>query len=217
MQPDGYPLERYWPKANSGAQLSDLLRLDVLYKWGGVYLDGDMRLLKPLDELAERFDFFIASHDGMVPINALIGATKGASGNSGIDRRAPVERTGLERAPGQNDRTGYLRAHFEVGQTRNSVAARDVLQLWPDRNAFQEKSPPFLRGALVGIFVEGPRLPPPRRRRAAGDQPPSARSSRRSSAAFGCGIGSSRSTHRHPKNRYSRASGDFIPFPTRSC
>jgi inositol phosphorylceramide mannosyltransferase catalytic subunit len=76
MQPDGYPLEKYWPKANSGAQLSDLLRLDVLYKWGGVYVDGDMRLLKPLDELVEQFDFFIASHDGRVPINALIGASK---------------------------------------------------------------------------------------------------------------------------------------------
>ena len=77
MQPDGYPLERYWQKANSGAQLSDLLRLDVLYKWGGVYLDGDMRLLKPLDDLASQFDFFFASHEGLVPINAIIGARKG--------------------------------------------------------------------------------------------------------------------------------------------
>jgi len=76
MRPDGYPLERYWEKANSGAQLSDLLRLDVLHRWGGVYVDGDMRLLKPLDNLADKFDFFIASHDGIVPINALIGATK---------------------------------------------------------------------------------------------------------------------------------------------
>ena len=76
MQPDGYPLERYWSRANSGAQLSDLLRLDVLYKWGGVYLDGDMRLLKPLDELASQFDFFFSSHEGFVPINAIIGARK---------------------------------------------------------------------------------------------------------------------------------------------
>ena len=76
MQTDGYPLEKYWPKANSGAQLSDLLRLDVLYKWGGVYVDSDMRLLKALDELTERFDFFIGSYDGNVPINALIGARK---------------------------------------------------------------------------------------------------------------------------------------------
>jgi hypothetical protein len=79
MRPDGYPLERYWQKANSGAQLSDLLRLDVLHRWGGVYVDGDMRLLKPLDNLADKFDFFIASHDGIVPINALIGARKGHS------------------------------------------------------------------------------------------------------------------------------------------
>ena len=34
MRPDGYPLEACWPKANSGAQLSDLLRLDVLYQNG---------------------------------------------------------------------------------------------------------------------------------------------------------------------------------------
>ena len=77
MQPDRYPLERYWSKANSGAQLSDLLRLDILYKWGGVYLDADMRLLKPLDDLASQFDFFFASHEGLVPINAIIGARKG--------------------------------------------------------------------------------------------------------------------------------------------
>ena len=80
MRPDGYPLERYWQKANSGAQLSDLLRLDVLYKWGGVYLDGDMRLLKPLDDLADKFEFFVASHEGLVPINAIVGARKGHPG-----------------------------------------------------------------------------------------------------------------------------------------
>jgi FkbM family methyltransferase len=76
MLPDGYPLEKYWPIANSGAQLSDLLRLDVVYKWGGVYIDGDMRLLKPLDELVNRFDCFIASHDGTVLTNAIFGARK---------------------------------------------------------------------------------------------------------------------------------------------
>lgn len=77
VRPDGYPLEKYWPKVNSGAQLSDLMRLDVLHRWGGVYVDSDMRLLKPLDDLADRFGFFVASHDGMVPINALIGAQRG--------------------------------------------------------------------------------------------------------------------------------------------
>lgn len=67
-------LEKYWAKANSGAQFSDLLRLDLLYQWGGVYVDSDLRLLKPLDDLINKFDFFIASEDGRSPSNALIGA-----------------------------------------------------------------------------------------------------------------------------------------------
>jgi len=77
VRPDGYSLEKYWPHANSGAQLSDLLRIDLIYRWGGVYVDSDMRLLKPLDELAERFDFFIASETGNSLEPALIGAVKG--------------------------------------------------------------------------------------------------------------------------------------------
>jgi hypothetical protein len=73
---DGYLLERYWPKANSGAQLADLIRLDVIYKWGGVYVDGDMRLLKPLDALVEKNDVFFASAFGDNLEGALIGARK---------------------------------------------------------------------------------------------------------------------------------------------
>jgi FkbM family methyltransferase len=73
---DGYLLERYWTKVNSGAQLSDLLRIDILYKWGGVYVDADLRLLKSLDGLADKFDFFVATADGMGLEGALIGARK---------------------------------------------------------------------------------------------------------------------------------------------
>ena len=73
---DGYLLERYWSKANSGAQLADLIRLDVIYKWGGVYVDGDMRLLKPLDALVDNYDAFFASAFGDNLEGALIGARK---------------------------------------------------------------------------------------------------------------------------------------------
>ena len=76
QEEDGFLLEHYWPKANSGAQLADLVRLDVLHKYGGVYVDSDLRLLKPLDSLVESFDFFIASEDGQCLTNALIGARK---------------------------------------------------------------------------------------------------------------------------------------------
>jgi FkbM family methyltransferase len=75
-QGESFLLEKYWPKVNSGAQFADLLRLDVLYRFGGVYVDSDLRLFKPLDELVQRFDFFIASEDGYNLTNALIGARK---------------------------------------------------------------------------------------------------------------------------------------------
>jgi FkbM family methyltransferase len=77
VRPDGHLLEKYWPKANSGAQFSDLLRIDILYQWGGVYVDGDMLLLKPLDDLIDRFEFFVASETGNSLEGALIGARKG--------------------------------------------------------------------------------------------------------------------------------------------
>jgi FkbM family methyltransferase len=69
-------LKRYWSKVNSGAQLADLLRLDIVYRFGGVYLDSDLKLLRPLDDLAESFDFFIASEDGYHLTNAAFGARK---------------------------------------------------------------------------------------------------------------------------------------------
>jgi FkbM family methyltransferase len=72
---DGFLLEPYWPKASCGAQFADLLRLDLVYRYGGIYLDSDMRLLRPLDALAETYDFFVASEDGQKLTNAAFGAT----------------------------------------------------------------------------------------------------------------------------------------------
>jgi len=40
------------------AFVSDFVRLDVIYRYGGVYLDTDVELLKPLDSLAKYQAFF---------------------------------------------------------------------------------------------------------------------------------------------------------------
>src|SRR4030081_3347555 len=64
MLAHGFLLHRYWSRARSGAQLADLLRLDILYKFGGIYVDSDLKLHKPLDEIGKEFDFFVASEDG---------------------------------------------------------------------------------------------------------------------------------------------------------
>ena len=44
------PFTAYWYKKKVWAFVSDYIRLYALYTQGGVYLDSDMELLKPLDE-----------------------------------------------------------------------------------------------------------------------------------------------------------------------
>ncbi|WP_414457740.1 glycosyltransferase family 32 protein, partial [Klebsiella pneumoniae] len=58
------------------AHVSDFVRLDVLYKYGGIYLDTDVEIVKVFDDLLS-FDLFVGF---MWPCNlgtAVIGASKG--------------------------------------------------------------------------------------------------------------------------------------------
>lgn len=71
----GFRLGHYHQKANSGAQLADLIRLDIIYKHGGVYLDSDVFLEKSLLPLMDRDNFF-CSEDGKNLTNAVFAATK---------------------------------------------------------------------------------------------------------------------------------------------
>lgn len=71
----GFRLAHYHEKANSGAQLADLIRLDIVYEHGGVYLDSDVLLEKTLLPLMEADNFF-CSEDGSSLTNAVFAATK---------------------------------------------------------------------------------------------------------------------------------------------
>ncbi len=68
-----FRLSKYWEKTNSGAQLADLIRLEVVLLHGGFYLDSDIMLRKSLDALRV-YPFVIASEDGKVLTNAFFGA-----------------------------------------------------------------------------------------------------------------------------------------------
>jgi mannosyltransferase OCH1-like enzyme len=59
------------------AERSDILRLEVLWRFGGVYVDTDFECLRPLDPVIEGLDFFTAplKPNGWVN-NALIGAAR---------------------------------------------------------------------------------------------------------------------------------------------
>lgn len=52
IDPDEFPLTSdAWPLCTSGAQLAGLVRLEVLWHLGGFYLDSDLELFRPLDDL----------------------------------------------------------------------------------------------------------------------------------------------------------------------
>lgn len=72
-----FPLTRdYWASCESGAQLADLIRAEEIYWRGGVYIDSDMEILRPLDPLLG-VNMFAGWQDGKSVCNALFGAQAG--------------------------------------------------------------------------------------------------------------------------------------------
>src|SRR4051794_3385337 len=63
MDRSSFTLGKYWDKVNSGAQLADLIRLEVVYKQGGFYVDSDFVLRKNLDPLRQ-YAFVVGTEDG---------------------------------------------------------------------------------------------------------------------------------------------------------
>lgn len=59
------------------AERADVLRYELLWRHGGVYVDADMEPLRPLDELMDGADFFIGDLKPGRINNAVIGAAPG--------------------------------------------------------------------------------------------------------------------------------------------
>lgn len=62
--PSPFVFKNEWNLDNNLARKSDLLRLQVLYNHGGVYLDTDMECIKPIDELLNGYRFVMCSECG---------------------------------------------------------------------------------------------------------------------------------------------------------
>ena len=58
------------------AFLTDYVRLDIIYNEGGIYLDTDVELLKPLDDLLESSCFMGMEQPGMIATGLGFGAQK---------------------------------------------------------------------------------------------------------------------------------------------
>lgn len=76
--PEGLRRPEVYERLRMPAERSDILRLEVLWLHGGVYVDTDFECHRPLDPVIEGLDFFTAplKPDGWVN-NAFIGATPG--------------------------------------------------------------------------------------------------------------------------------------------
>lgn len=58
------------------AFVSDYVRLDVVYNFGGIYLDMDVELLKNLDDLLYNSCFFSSDNSGYIDLGSGFGAVK---------------------------------------------------------------------------------------------------------------------------------------------
>ncbi len=78
-------------------KLTEIARLAALHAYGGVYLDCDVELLKPLDPLLGH-DFFIGREDGSTINGAVIGAVRTSPIVARLLQRFPLNGDGAERA-----------------------------------------------------------------------------------------------------------------------
>lgn len=70
-----YAAEAY--QAKKWGFVTDAIRLDIIYRYGGIYLDTDVELLKPLDDLLEHSAFFGFEGGRQVNTGVGFGAEKG--------------------------------------------------------------------------------------------------------------------------------------------
>lgn len=74
MDPKDWPMTgAHWSKCSSGAQKAGLIRLEALYRWGGVYVDSDCEPYRSLEPLLD-LKLFAAWEDRNVIPDAVIGA-----------------------------------------------------------------------------------------------------------------------------------------------
>lgn len=94
IPPDLHPA--VYERLRSPAERSDVFRLELLVRHGGIYVDTDFECLRPLDELIAGVDLFAAdAKDGRVN-NALIGAAAGHPAMvRGLAEVRPVTRYGV--------------------------------------------------------------------------------------------------------------------------
>lgn len=77
IDPEQFPMSSpHWASCTAGAQLAGLVRLEALWIHGGIYLDSDVDVLRPLDPLRMVPGFAAWEDREWIP-DAVIGARRG--------------------------------------------------------------------------------------------------------------------------------------------
>lgn len=75
LDPADWELGWLHGKCTAGAQLAGLVRLEVIYRFGGVYVDMDVEPVRPFDELLDN-ECFIGTEGHGVLTDAVFGAVR---------------------------------------------------------------------------------------------------------------------------------------------
>lgn len=139
-----YPLynQKYFDEETNLAQKTEILRYEILYRFGGVYVDTDYECIKNFDELVNKYNFFV----GIQPYDAapyfLEISIIGSSQNHPIMKHAveTIEYSRNERMPLYRTGPGHITKSFKFITQFNddSVMIFPVSVLYPlgflDRN-----------------------------------------------------------------------------------
>jgi len=151
--PDGLRHREVYDRLRVPAERADILRLEVLFLYGGVYVDTDFECIRPIEPLLDDIDFFTAYLKPGRVNNAIIGATpEHPIIGRALDEVRPREEFGYDKAA-----AGPLfldRLLHEVGgditifapelfypstpaERRTAVAVHHAARSWKDNAGFR--------------------------------------------------------------------------------
>lgn len=130
----------HWSDCANGAQLADLIRLEALLRWGGIYVDSDCEPFRSLEPLVPLSAFAAWEDERCVP-NAVMGAVPG---HPAI--RACLD-LALSRIPGPTWPAG-------PGVTTEILPGRSDVLLFPPGTFY----PVHYRDAARAALMDDPRL-----------------------------------------------------------
>jgi Glycosyltransferase sugar-binding region containing DXD motif len=116
-------------RATEPAQRADILRYELVHRFGGVYLDLDMECLKCIDGLLDGVDAFAGEQEPGELAIGIIGAVPGHPWLEDVIGQLPTsmqEHTSILRATGPGHLTAVTRRHPEV-----TIFPQDVFYPYP--------------------------------------------------------------------------------------